>query len=331
MDRVAVFVDAGYLFAQGSKEISGRQLRRGEISLDHQTLIRLLKDFAENVSGLPLLRIHWYDGTSQGPTPQHNTLADQADMKVRLGFVNSAGRQKGVDSLIVTDMISLARNRAMADCVLLSGDEDLRVGVQQAQEYGVRVHLLGIRPARGSQSLFLLREVDSSHEWSSDVLRDFLKHDSEGVEPMDADGRPESRAPAASHATEAVLPDTDGQSDHGRTLQQVARQVADDLGCVGNSVFGPRWPDPVGPAVPGHCSSSVRTGPPSLLAPAGIRRRSRARIDFHIPRSTRLASFALRFGSSCCILLSPFTRSRRPKGSARPRPAPRRELRYSRP
>ena len=229
MDRVAVFVDAGYLFAQGSKEISGRQLQRREISLDHQTLIRLLKDFAESVSGLPLLRIHWYDGTSQGPTSQHNTLADQADMKVRLGFVNSAGQQKGVDSLIVTDMISLARNRAMADCVLLSGDEDLRVGVQQAQEYGVRVHLLGIRPARGNQSLFLLREVDSSHEWNSGVLRTFLKCGPEGVELMDVDGRPESPAPAASHPTESVLPDTDGKSDHGQTLQQVARRVADDV------------------------------------------------------------------------------------------------------
>ena len=119
MDRVAVFVDAGYLFAQGSKEMCGRKLLRGEISLDHQALIRALKDFAENISKLPLLRIYWYDGTSQGPTSQHNTLADQADMKVRLGFVNSAGQQKGVDSLIVTDMILLARNRAMADCVLL--------------------------------------------------------------------------------------------------------------------------------------------------------------------------------------------------------------------
>lgn len=230
MDRVVVFVDAGYLFAQGSKEISGRQLRRGEISLDHQALIRALKEFAEKISGLPLLRIYWYDGTSQGPTSQHNTLADQEDTKVRLGFVNSAGQQKGVDSLIVTDMISLARNHAMADCVLLSGDEDLRVGVQQAQEYGVRVHLLGIRPARGSQSLFLLREADSSHEWSSDVLRTFLECGPDGVEPMDVDDRSGSPAPASSHATEAVLPDRDGQSDHGRrTLRQVARRVADDV------------------------------------------------------------------------------------------------------
>jgi uncharacterized LabA/DUF88 family protein len=52
--------------------------------------------------------------------------------KVRLGFVNRAGEQKGVDSLIVTDMISPARNRAMADAVLRSGDEDLRVGVIQS-------------------------------------------------------------------------------------------------------------------------------------------------------------------------------------------------------
>ena len=229
MDRVAVFVDAGYLFAQGSKEITGKRLRRGKISLDHQALIRALKEFAEGISGLPLLRIYWYDGTSQGPTSQHNTLADQANTKVRLGFVNSSGQQKGVDSLIVTDMISLARNHAMADCVLLSGDEDIRVGVQQAQEYGVRVHLLGIGPARGSQSLFLLREADSSREWSSDDLRTFLECGPDEVEPMDVDGRSGSPAPASSHADEAVFPETDGQSDHGRTLRQVARRVADDV------------------------------------------------------------------------------------------------------
>ena len=120
MDRVAVFVDAGYLFAQGSLELCGRKLERRHVSLDHRALIDALKEFAERTSGLPLLRIYWYDGTSQGPTSQHNTLADQADMKVRLGFVNTAGQQKGVDSLVVTDMITLARNRAMAECILLS-------------------------------------------------------------------------------------------------------------------------------------------------------------------------------------------------------------------
>ena len=128
MDRVAVFVDAGYLFAQGSVELCGKKLTRGEIILDHNAVTATLKTFAETVSKLPLLRIYWYDGTSQGPTHQHITLSSQTSVKVRLGFVNSQGQQKGVDSLVVTDMITLARNRAMAECVLLSGDEDVRVG-----------------------------------------------------------------------------------------------------------------------------------------------------------------------------------------------------------
>lgn len=36
------------------------------------------------------------------------------------------------------------------------------------------MHLLGIRPSRGSQSLFLLQEADSTHEWSPDDLAPFL-------------------------------------------------------------------------------------------------------------------------------------------------------------
>ena len=94
MDRVAVFVDAGYLFAQGSLELCGRKLERRHVSLDHRALIDALKEFAERTSGLPLLRIYWYDGTSQGPTSQHNTLADQADMKVRLGFVTAGAERR---------------------------------------------------------------------------------------------------------------------------------------------------------------------------------------------------------------------------------------------
>jgi uncharacterized LabA/DUF88 family protein len=140
MDRVAVFVDAGYVFAQGSLLLTGRKLPRSEVTLAHEEAVKAFGGFGTRVSGVPLLRVYWYDGTSTGPTAQHLTLAHLQDVKVRLGFVNSVGEQKGVDSLIVTDMITLARNRAISDAVLVSGDEDLRVGVQQAQEFGVRVH-----------------------------------------------------------------------------------------------------------------------------------------------------------------------------------------------
>ena len=216
MDRVTVFVDAGYLFAQGSIELCGTKLPRGEIILDHNAVTTKLKEFAEAASDLPLLRIYWYDGTSEGPTSQHITLAGQVDVKVRLGYVNSRGQQKGIDSLIVTDMITLARNRAMAECVLLSGDEDLRVGVQQAQEYGVRVHLLGIKPARGSQSIFLLQEADATHQWEASDLNNFLRC-SPHVRP---DPSPSGTATPdlQREVTDALDP-----------LKGVARQVAEEV------------------------------------------------------------------------------------------------------
>jgi hypothetical protein len=183
MDRVAVFVDAGYLFAQGGVLLSGKKLPRGSMVLDHEAAIKSISDFATQLASVPLLRVYWYDGTSTGPTAQHLALAHLSDTKVRLGFVNSVGEQKGVDSLIVTDMIALARNHAISDAVLVSGDEDLRVGVQQAQEFGVRVHLVGIRPSRGSQSLFLMQEADTTHEWHESDITPFLRCREESSAP----------------------------------------------------------------------------------------------------------------------------------------------------
>ena len=201
MNRVAVFIDAGYLFAQGSVLLHGKKLQRGEVLLDHEAVIAAFSGFAEKISGVPMLRIYWYDGTSTGPTSQHVALPHLHGVKVRLGFVNSVGEQKGVDSLIVTDMINLARNGAMSDAVLLSGDEDIRVGVQQAQEFGVRVHLVGIKPSRGSQSLFLLQEADTSHEWGVDQVSAFLSCKPREV----ASAAPSPAAPQGEVASDSTL------------------------------------------------------------------------------------------------------------------------------
>jgi uncharacterized LabA/DUF88 family protein len=204
MDRVAVFIDAGYLFAQGSVALAGQKLARGSIVLDHGGAADAFEKLACQISGVPLLRIYWYDGTSTGPTPQHLALAHTPRVKVRLGFVNSVGEQKGVDSLVVTDMIALARNRAMTDALLLSGDEDLRVGVQQAQELGVRVHLLGIKPSRGSQSLFLLQEADTTMEWDAPDLRPFLSIKVAAATPVPTAPSTASAPPVAVALTEVA-------------------------------------------------------------------------------------------------------------------------------
>lgn len=168
MLQVAIFVDAGYLYAQGSTAIAGSKQPRAIIRLDVKSTIKKLKECA--LSAAPntrLLRIYWYDGVERGGrlSQEQTKLATSPDVKLRLGLVNQKGEQKGVDSLIVTDILDLARNNAISDALVLSGDEDIRIGVQLAQSFGVRVHLLGIVPARGSQSLDLIQEADTHSEW----------------------------------------------------------------------------------------------------------------------------------------------------------------------
>ncbi len=172
---VAIFADAGYLHTGGAIALTGVSQPRERMDLNLPGAIAKLKDMAaEKANAAPLLRIYWYDGLLHGrPSLEQESLAYTDDVKVRLGTV-TAGQQKGVDSLIVTDLIELARNHAISDAVLLSGDEDLRIGVQIAQSFGVRVHLIGIQPSRGNQSRLLRQEADTTGEWSKDDIEQIL-------------------------------------------------------------------------------------------------------------------------------------------------------------
>ena len=176
MKRYAVFVDAGYLYAQGSVALAGRKLSRENIELNlSATIDKLRNSSGSRTDNAPLLRIYWYDGLLRGElSTDQQRLAGTDNIKLRLGIVNRTGQQKGVDSLIVTDLVELARNQAITDAVLLSGDEDLRIGVQIAQSFGVRVHLIGIEPSRGSQSIPLMQEADTTTEWSKADISDVM-------------------------------------------------------------------------------------------------------------------------------------------------------------
>lgn len=176
MNRIAVFVDAGYFYASASELLFGTPLRRGELQLANAEFAHYLTHCAETIGGCPLLRIYWYDGTNSGPTAAHLAMAYLDNIKLRLGFVNQSGEQKGVDGLIFSDLTNLARNHAISDAMLLAGDEDLRVGVQQAQEHGIRVHLLGVEPRdpSGNQSAALQREADTRRQLDAAVLSQFL-------------------------------------------------------------------------------------------------------------------------------------------------------------
>ncbi|MGB3142124.1 MAG: NYN domain-containing protein [Aestuariivirga sp.] len=187
--RVAVFVDAGYVFAQGSKLLSdsGNKIARGNLEIDAKKIVARLTNFAATKSSnKELLRIYWYDGAPiSGTLPAQDQFAEMDNVKLRLGQLNSANQQKGVDSLIVIDLTELARNNAISDAVVFAGDEDIRIAVQLAQSHGVRVHLLGIRGVakNDNQSPSLQKESDTVSIWHKSEVASFLKQVAEPKAP----------------------------------------------------------------------------------------------------------------------------------------------------
>ena len=160
MDRCALFVDAGHLLAEGGRLCCGT-VNRSKVSCDYAGLIPALAQFTSDRCSLPLLRTYWYDAAPNAvPTAEQLTIAELPNVKLRLGRL-SGGRQKGVDSLIIRDLMTLSRERAVATMLLLGGDEDLREGVVAAQETGVMVVVLGIPTTEpGNQAKTLIREAD---------------------------------------------------------------------------------------------------------------------------------------------------------------------------
>jgi hypothetical protein len=161
VDRSAIFVDAGYLLAAGGSLTCGTSSRTA-FSCDYKGLTARLSEWVEAHNGgrLKTLRSYWYDGAVNAvPTPDHEQIGGLPYVKVRLGRLIH-GEQKGVDALIYRDLMTLARERAIACAYLLSGDEDLREGVVAAQDMGVQVVLLGIPSGRANQSAALIREAD---------------------------------------------------------------------------------------------------------------------------------------------------------------------------
>lgn len=162
MDRFALLVDAGYLYAAGGELCCGSN-KRAKVMLDGAACRESLVLLAQAACEIPELRTYWYDGAGDGiPSTAQQLIAALPNVKLRLGRINARGQQKGVDALIYRDLMTLAHQRAICDAFLLSGDEDLREGVKAAQDMGVRVTLVGIETRDGSynQSRELVHEAD---------------------------------------------------------------------------------------------------------------------------------------------------------------------------
>lgn len=161
----AVYVDVGYLLAAAATRVTGSSLRRG-VQTDYAALIEALAAQAEADSGLPLLRINWYDaGGRPGGRPDlsQDEIGLLPNVKLRLGRLSYTGEQKGVDVRIGLDLAIQARQRIADVVYLVSGDDDLTEAVEEAQGHGVQIVLLAVPRNDGkplAAAKHLLREVD---------------------------------------------------------------------------------------------------------------------------------------------------------------------------
>jgi uncharacterized LabA/DUF88 family protein len=173
--RYAVFVDVGYLYASAGELLMGTP-RRKEFRVNGPELVHAIIDRAAGRMSGELLRVYWFDAArDRVPSVDQRQIAGLPHVKVRLGNVNRAGQQKGVDALIRGDLEALAAHQAISDAILIGGDEDMIPAVEAAQMRGVRVHLWGVEPPYGSnQSERLMWEADSVQQLDADFCRPFF-------------------------------------------------------------------------------------------------------------------------------------------------------------
>jgi hypothetical protein len=196
VDRCALFVDAGYVLADGAMAVHGTR-RRESVSWDYAGLLQLLSSLARERSGLPLLRCYWYEATVEGRrNADHDTLADLPGVKLRVAKMRP-GRREGVESEIHRDLTTLARNKAVSDAMVVSAEEDLAQVVSDVQDLGLRVSLLHLAvDGNWTISRTLRQECDDIVEISSAHLRPYVELIS-GAEPPRPDER--EAAPVFAH------------------------------------------------------------------------------------------------------------------------------------
>jgi hypothetical protein len=195
VDRCALFVDAGYVLADGAMAVHGT--RRGEsVSWDYEGLLQLLSSLARERSGLPVLRCYWYEATVDGRrTAEQDALADLPGIKLRVAKIRP-GRREGVETEIHRDLTTLARNSAISDAIVVSAEEDLAQVIADVQDLGMRVTLVHIAvDGNWTISRVLRQESDDILEIGADQLRPFVELIA-GAEPAVADEETDSHATA---------------------------------------------------------------------------------------------------------------------------------------
>ncbi|MBV7294310.1 NYN domain-containing protein [Corynebacterium sp. TAE3-ERU12] len=145
LERTLVYVDTSYLLA--SFYNSWETGARGQLEIDLREVVRILDRMTSQQVNQPVQRQNWYDGIPEsGPHRYQRQLRTLDGVRLRAGQLIEWGdrrTQKGVDTLLVADMVTAAMKGLASDIVLVSGDADMLPGVHAASDAGTRVHLYG--------------------------------------------------------------------------------------------------------------------------------------------------------------------------------------------
>jgi uncharacterized LabA/DUF88 family protein len=252
----ALYVDAGYLIAASATRLTGSSLRRG-VSVDYAQIVEALIELVEERTGLPLLRVYWYDAAKNGmPDGDQEQIALLPRVKLRLGRIGVEGEQKGVDLRIGLDMVGHSRNGAIDTIYLLSGDDDLTEAVEEAQNHGVQVVVLAVPASSGTPhgiSRHLIRAADGLETLDGQVLDRTVSASktpaasapaspaavaaaSRPVSPADAAKRPAATAVHAATAAPAPAPVYSGATGTRPVIAAEYQRDAEELEATIRSV-----------------------------------------------------------------------------------------------
>ncbi|ETK34701.1 NYN domain-containing protein [Microbispora sp. ATCC PTA-5024] len=286
MDRCALFVDAGYVLADGAMAVHGTRHREA-VAWDYPGLLQLLTNLSRERTGLPLLRCYWYEATVEGRrTPEHDVLADIPGLKLRLARIRP-GRREGVDAQVHRDLMTLARNNAVCDAVVVSGDEDLAQVVCDAQDLGIRVTVVQIAgDGAWSSSRTLRQECDDLIEMAGGHLRPYVTMvttQDHGLSIGNGQHHQQSAGNGQSRSN-GVVPLANGSHGAGRSSAAHARPTPPALpaqpSTTSYSAYGqepssaaPPQPAPQPPAQPApqaQAQPPVAPPPPPAVSPPAV-------------------------------------------------------------
>ena len=264
MDRCALFVDAGYILADGAMAAHGTR-HRESVSWNYAGLLQFLGSVARERPGLPLLRCYWYEATVEGRrSAEHDALADLPGVKLRLGRMRP-GRREGVESEIHRDLTTLARNGALQEALVVSAEEDLTQVIADVQDLGLRVTLIHITvDGNWTISRALRQECDDVVEVNEAHLRPYVEL-VVGAEPL----REDERHAVGAHSGQPL---TNGHGHAGPLGQQQALPAGSHA-APPEIYTGPviaeyqRTAQPAMNGQPGTPQPASASGPP---APAGM-------------------------------------------------------------